>query len=42
MDSNEAGMAFQVMTNGNPELASHIADDMANTAWRRCASSSNT
>jgi len=34
MDSNEAGMAFQVMTNGNPELANHIADDMANTAWR--------
>jgi microcystin degradation protein MlrC len=34
MDSAEAGMCFQVMTNGNPELASHIADDMANTAWR--------
>lgn len=35
MDSNEAGMAFQVMTNGDPELAAHIADDMANTAWRQ-------
>ncbi len=34
MDSEEAGMAFQVMTNGNPELANHIADDMASTAWR--------
>ena len=34
MDSSEAGMAFQVMTNGDPELANHIADDMANTAWR--------
>ena len=35
MDSAEAGMTFQVMTNGNPELATKIADDMANTAWRR-------
>ncbi|MCH9829188.1 MAG: M81 family metallopeptidase [Gammaproteobacteria bacterium] len=34
MDSAEAGMAFQVMTNGDPELAEHIADDLANTAWR--------
>ena len=34
MDSAEAGMAFQVITNGDPELAAHIADDMANTAWR--------
>ncbi len=34
MDSEEAGMTFQVITNGNPELAEHIADDMADTAWR--------
>ncbi len=34
MDSTEAGMAFQVITNGDPELAAHIADDMASTAWR--------
>ena len=33
-DVVDAGMAFQVMTNGDPELAEHIADDMANTAWR--------
>ncbi len=35
MDSAEAGMTFQVMTNGDPELANKIADDMALTAWRR-------
>ena len=34
MDSSEAGMTFQVITNGDPELANHIADDMAQTAWR--------
>ena len=34
MDSAEAGMCFQVMTNGDPELATKIADDMAKTAWR--------
>jgi microcystin degradation protein MlrC len=33
-DAVDAGMCFQVMTNGNPELAEHIADDMAGTAWR--------
>ncbi|MFT4047360.1 MAG: M81 family metallopeptidase [Solimonas sp.] len=33
-DAVDAGMCFQVMTNGKPELANHIADDMANTAWR--------
>jgi len=27
-------MTFQVMTNGNPELAKHIANDMGKTAWR--------
>ena len=34
MDSIEAGMTFQVTTNGNPKLAQDIADDMAQTAWR--------
>jgi microcystin degradation protein MlrC len=33
-DAADAGMTFQVMTNGNPELATKIADDMAKTAWR--------
>ena len=33
-DVVDAGMTFQVMTNGDPELANHIADDMAGTAWR--------
>lgn len=34
MDAVDAGMTFQVMTNNNPELARHIANDMAATAWR--------
>lgn len=34
MDAADAGMTFQVMTNGDPELARHIADDMGKTAWR--------
>jgi microcystin degradation protein MlrC len=33
-DVAEVGMCFEVMTNGDPELANHVADDMANTAWR--------
>jgi microcystin degradation protein MlrC len=33
-DVIDAGMCFQVMSNGNPELAKHVADDMALTAWR--------
>jgi microcystin degradation protein MlrC len=33
-DAVDAGMTFQVMTNGKPELANEIAEDMANTAWR--------
>jgi microcystin degradation protein MlrC len=33
-DVSEVGMCFQVMTNGDAELANHVADDMANTAWR--------
>jgi microcystin degradation protein MlrC len=34
MDAIDAGMCFQVVTNGNPELAEHIANDIAGTAWR--------
>lgn len=34
MDAADAGMTFQVMTNGDPELARHVADDMGKTAWR--------
>lgn len=34
MDAPDAGMTFQVMTNGNPALAREIADDMGKTAWR--------
>jgi len=33
-DVVDAGMCFEVITNGNAELAVHIADDLANTAWR--------
>jgi microcystin degradation protein MlrC len=33
-DVVDAGMCFEVITNGNAELATHIADDMAETAWR--------
>ncbi|MEO6102266.1 MAG: M81 family metallopeptidase [Pseudoxanthomonas sp.] len=33
-DVVDAGMCFEVITNGDPELAAHIADDMAATAWR--------
>jgi len=34
-DVPDAGMTFQVLTNGQPELARKIADDMARTAWRQ-------
>ncbi|WP_438482352.1 M81 family metallopeptidase [Oleiharenicola lentus] len=34
-DLENVGMTFQVMTNGDPELANKVADDMANTAWRK-------
>jgi microcystin degradation protein MlrC len=34
-DVPDVGMTFQVITNGDPELARKIADDMAHTAWRR-------
>lgn len=33
-DVVDVGMCFQVITNGNPELAREIADDMGATAWR--------
>ncbi len=33
-DTVEIGMCFQVVTNGDAELANAVADDMANTAWR--------
>jgi microcystin degradation protein MlrC len=34
-DVPDVGMTFQVLTNGDAELAAHIADDMARTAWRQ-------
>jgi microcystin degradation protein MlrC len=36
-DVPDAGMTFQVTTNGNPALAEHVARDMAGWAWRRRA-----
>ncbi|NMJ40114.1 M81 family metallopeptidase [Roseomonas sp. JC162] len=36
-DVPDAGMTFQVITNGKPELARRIADDMGRWAWRRRA-----
>jgi microcystin degradation protein MlrC len=33
-DVPDVGMTFQVMTNGKPELARKVADDMAHAAWR--------
>lgn len=32
-DVPDVGMCFQVIANGNPELAREIADDMGKTAW---------
>jgi microcystin degradation protein MlrC len=34
-DVPDVGMTFQVITNGEPELARKIADDMAQAAWRQ-------
>ena len=34
-DVPDGGMGFQVMTNGKPDLAQHIARDMADWTWRR-------
>lgn len=36
-DVPDAGMTFQVLTNGKPELAERVARDMAGWAWRRRA-----
>ena len=33
-DVPDAGMCFQVISNGNPKLAQAVADDLAETAWR--------
>lgn len=33
-DVPDAGMCFQVISNGKPELAQAVADDLAETAWR--------
>jgi len=33
-DVPDAGMCFQVIANGKPELAGTVADDLAETAWR--------
>ena len=34
-DVPDVGITFQVLTNGKPDLARRIADDMAATAWRQ-------
>ncbi|MBL6617568.1 MAG: M81 family metallopeptidase [Reyranella sp.] len=34
-DVPDVGMTFQVMANGDPALARHVADDMAAAAWRQ-------
>jgi microcystin degradation protein MlrC len=34
-DTPDAGMTIQVLTNGKPDLARQIADDISQTAWRR-------
>jgi microcystin degradation protein MlrC len=34
-DVPDAGMTFQVLTNGKPDLAQRVARDMADWAWRR-------
>jgi microcystin degradation protein MlrC len=34
-DVPDVGMTVQALTNGNPQLAKVIADDMAQTAWRQ-------
>lgn len=36
-DVPDAGMTFQVLTNGDPALAERVARDMAGMAWRRRA-----
>ena len=41
-DVPDVGMTFQAMTNGKPELARKVADDMAAWAWRRREALLNT
>lgn len=41
-DVPDVGLTFEVTTNGKPELARHVADDMANWAWRRREALLNT
>jgi microcystin degradation protein MlrC len=41
-DVPDVGMTFQVITNGDANLARRIGDDMAGTAWRRRAELLNT
>jgi len=41
-DVPDAGMTFQVTSNGKPDLAERVAEDMARWAWRRRAMSSAT
>lgn len=41
-DVPDVGMTFQVLTNGKPELARAVADDMAASAWRQRTALLNT
>lgn len=41
-DVPDVGMTFQVLTNGNPELARRIGADMAQAAWHRRAALLNS
>ncbi len=41
-DVPDVGMTFQVLTNNKPELARHVADDLAANAWRRREALVNT
>lgn len=41
-DVPDVGLTFEVTTNANPKLARHVADDMANWAWRRREALLNT
>ncbi len=41
-DVPDVGMTFQVITNANPVLARHVADDLAASAWRQREALLNT
>jgi microcystin degradation protein MlrC len=41
-DVPDVGMTFQVLTNGNPDLARRVVDDMAASAWRQREALLNT